>query len=196
MKFPHLDKELFKNIFEADDWYDRLLDFVAQDEAERMNISSEQVKKILNNTIMLQREDLNNAVNEASIELNRIACLTIKKDNLPMWTHYAKQHTGVCIEYDTSNIQNALTINRLFPVRYQNNFMDAISYMMRNNDKKFTFFDNIAIHKLKDWEYEQEWRLLLNKGQLFDSPEQVPMELKKTRSAILFYNTIKSNHGL
>lgn len=37
-----------------------------------------------------------------------------------MWSHYANKHTGFCVEYDISLLDNFYKLN-LFPVLYSNN---------------------------------------------------------------------------
>lgn len=173
-QFEHLDSNTFDYIFSDNDWYDKLEEFVAQEEAKKGHYSPEQIKEMLNKVNMAGYEKLNEIINTMSSKINRIACLTVKNDNLPMWTHYANNNAGVCIEYDTTTIENILILNRLFPVDYQCNVLDGVSYLFENNkdqSKLFSFLDRLAVRKLEDWKYEQEWRLILNMGHLYYSPQ-------------------------
>ncbi len=183
-QFEQIEKEKFEQIFSGDNWYNKLIDFVVRDEKQKGNIdiTLEEMKEKLNEAVMSQLELLNDTINKLSNLMNRIACLTIKNDNLPMWTHYANNHKGICIEYDTTTIKNILVLDSLFPVKYKEEFLDGIAYMMKyekDKTKMFHFFDRLAVQKLIDWEYEQEWRLILNMGHLYYSPDEIPSECKE-----------------
>lgn len=48
-------------------------------------------------------KQVSNIYNEKSNELIGVLCLTEKKDNLLMWSHYANSHKGFCIKFDASH---------------------------------------------------------------------------------------------
>lgn len=97
-------------------------------------------------------------------------------DNLPMWHHYTNGHTGICLEYDTESIENIYQINRLFPVFYVDKMPDMPEKMFHKRHPQFGFFEYLAIHKLKDWSYENEWRLVFDAGSWYYGPEDVSLE--------------------
>ena len=41
---------------------------------------------------------------------------------------------------------------------------------------EFGFMDYLAIHKLKDWRYENEWRLIYDAGSWYFGPEDIPQD--------------------
>ena len=74
-------------------------------------------------------------------------------DSLLMWSHYANQHKGVCVEYDFTDcdefrcfIQPVLYSNEVFKIKSVDE-MNIINYVIA------------SICKAKEWEYEKEWRL-------------------------------------
>jgi hypothetical protein len=104
-----------------------------------------------------------------------VICFTSEKDNLLMWAHYAKNHAGVCIEFDANasffNGQHKDSCEGLFgygtkkdsyanigeikKVRYSNKrplFIDPKEIL---NDTDFWFI------KSEVWSYEKEYRILL-----------------------------------
>ena len=105
---------------------------------------------------------------------SRFACFTTKPDNLPMWNHYAQSCSGVCLEYDPQDITNVYTINRLFPVLYVDKLPDVVERTLGKQKREFGLMDYFLIHKLKDWSYENEWRLIYNVGSWYFAPEDVP----------------------
>lgn len=73
------------------------------------------------------------------IYLIRIACFTAKETNIPMWTRYAKEHIGVCVEYDTESIKKELTLNSLYPIRYTEKLLDGMSHGQARQSSKCIF---------------------------------------------------------
>ena len=98
----------------------------------------------------------------------RVASFSEKLTNLPMWSHYANEHKGICFEYDISKIVDPYIKNRLFPVKYAPSLPNAIALMeermAEHKQPSFTLYDYFAMSKLDDWAYEKEWRLIINLG--------------------------------
>ncbi len=169
-----LEPERFSSIFGEEDWFEQLVIFVAEQTALSEKVDT--TKKLLGEIIRQEVEEFNFEVNRVSRNNIRIACFTTKPDNLPMWHHYADGHKGVCLEYNTDDIADIYQRNRLLPVFYVNHLPDITYMMMNKMQPKFDLFKYMSIHKLKDWEYEDEWRLLYDAGSWFRSPEDVPEE--------------------
>lgn len=77
-------------------------------------------------------------------------CLSAVADNVLMWSHYAAEHSGVCLEFDGK----CPIFEEAAPVTYS-------SERVRINliDKDYTA-RAVVLTKSLDWHYEQEWRLL------------------------------------
>ena len=102
----------------------------------------------------------------------RICCFTTRYDNMPMWYHYANKHSGICIEFDIEE-SNSLFKRLLFPVIYNNERFNATEYIKHIDDPSMGLerFDLYAsLFKSKDWENEDEWRLVLVGGVLETCP--------------------------
>lgn len=120
--------------------------------------------------------------------LRNVACFSESSTSFHMWGHYAKGHTGYCLEYD---LKQAFSKNEELGIRFSFNdikdsFISPVIYSEHRFDstKSFstfvlnTFFKMIGyeqqalvypdvlssfkavITKAKDWEYEKEWRLV------------------------------------
>lgn len=154
-----MSKEQFEKIFLSANWGDSLSTFVA----ERIPGGNIEDKKnfIQRKDMELLEETHVKAVKEIG-KSNRIACFSETSKSLPMWAHYANNHYGICIEYDTRLLDHPYLRERLFPVIYTNQIPDILSMFAKHQYPKHTTFDYSAIHKLNDWSYEKEWRLILS----------------------------------
>lgn len=91
---------------------------------------------------------------------------------LLMWSHYAKDHKGFCVEYDITKWHPADIRKRfLYPVIYQENLYDSTDHLINNiSNKNFNNLYPIISGSTKsmDWEYEKEWRFIFNIGDSFE----------------------------
>jgi hypothetical protein len=81
-----------------------------------------------------------------------ILCLTAHRHSLLMWAHYAREHTGICIGFDTD--VDMFTV--AMPVFYLDDIPEA-NYFDRSNVSKIA--DAAIFTKATCWAYENEWRL-------------------------------------
>ncbi len=85
-----------------------------------------------------------------------IAALTESKTSLLMWSHYAKNHTGICIEYDFEEVEKCETKTlKLLPVLYRKKMADYTP------DGSLNWMYRVYACKAKEWEYEMEWRFII-----------------------------------
>lgn len=104
--------------------------------------------------------DLNDKFKEAK-ELLRVACFSENNSSILMWSHYAQNHTGFCIEY---NLNEWDCKNHIKPVQYSNerhyisgNFADDLSPHAGRS------IMDAALYKSSEWSYEKEWRLVMSR---------------------------------
>lgn len=90
--------------------------------------------------------------------------LSEKNDNLLMWAHYGLNHTGFCVEFDAPRLReianNYIKINELIylaKINYEIAYPEIDPYKVDYDLKDFLKW---ITTKSKDWEYEQEWRLI------------------------------------
>ena len=98
---------------------------------------------------------------EKTIELLRkrfgICCFTEKRDNILMWTHYAKQHTGFCLEFDVNN-EFFRPSTRAIKVEYDG--LRPELNVLRLDSYPEGKLGEVLLIKADDWEYEKEWRIV------------------------------------
>jgi hypothetical protein len=112
-------------------------------------------------------DNMEKQICDKTANLFLIGCLCTDYKNRLMWSHYADSHKGFCIEYDYSQI-NEETLKKLpMPIIYTSkrplipwkpvldntpeNIREACNEMMLG-----------LLTKDDAWEYENEWRILIN----------------------------------
>lgn len=82
---------------------------------------------------------------------------------VPMWAHYADNHTGVCIEYNLLDFELGFE-ETCHPILYVNHadFTEEINYLNDDNRNKLKILQEPFLKKSRDWSYEDEWRILIN----------------------------------
>jgi len=98
----------------------------------------------------------------------RISCFTQTPYSMLMWSHYANNHKGFCIEYKWSDDYKKYSdiINNIFPVIYtdsRKNLVDFFISLDEGNHKKedlWNIYKYGLLSKSLDWKYQKEWRLL------------------------------------
>lgn len=93
---------------------------------------------------------------EAVYNETGIFCMTSKGDNLLMWAHYADEHKGACIEFDVT--KDPYVFCPIRKVQYDSEYR-SYNYLKEQGEA----FRSLE-YKSKDWEYEDEYRVLHNKG--------------------------------
>lgn len=109
----------------------------------------------------------------------KICSFSERNDSVLMWSHYAQNHTGFCVEYDFRfQTGEDPRLRMLHPVIYQMDIFDSTEYLIPIDPKPTV---NImlptlaAIHKSPDWQYEKEWRLVLSIGNwIIPNPYPMP----------------------
>lgn len=82
-------------------------------------------------------------------------------DHMLMWSHYADHHRGFCIEYDC---REGTKLRELaHKVRYEDSLprLTAADFAPPNSEKTL---DVLWLTKSTSWSYEQEWRVMMAKG--------------------------------
>ncbi|OMF85598.1 DUF2971 domain-containing protein [Paenibacillus sp. FSL R7-0337] len=114
----------------------------------------------------------------------KLTCFSKKGiNNMPMWAHYANNHTGYCAQYSTSDQSNSQLRSSLFPVQYTDVRIDITEIMYRytkmlidkvektnlNGKKLKTEIDDLSLFwtsfylnciKHVSWSYEEEFRFI------------------------------------
>jgi Protein of unknown function (DUF2971) len=96
----------------------------------------------------------------------KLLCLAEARDNILMWSHYGKNHTGVVLELRCiERLDSAWGAAR--PVRYETTMPllideDKLVALLSGvgNLAEDQIFENSVFVKATDWAYEREWRLV------------------------------------
>jgi len=94
-----------------------------------------------------------------------ICCFSSTVDNPLLWSHYGDQHRGLCVGYDL----NRKPKPRLHKVVYGSNRIIHTSAIMKAIvEKRHEYQErldrDVLLRKALPWSYEEEWRLLGNRG--------------------------------
>ncbi len=81
-------------------------------------------------------------------------CLSSVRDNILMWSHYADQHRGYCIEFSAAD--DAYMFGAAEPVSYSPEY-PTIEFFNPSIDEQIQL---TFLRKYDGWAYEQEWRII------------------------------------
>ncbi|RZK56893.1 MAG: DUF2971 domain-containing protein [Pedobacter sp.] len=95
----------------------------------------------------------------------KISCFTENKNNMLMWSHHAKDHSGVCFEFDTNamviylgiqtkttNLSNYLFLRTIYDSKCKN-------YIFQSSEDSSSLLMWLKTKSI-EWEYENEIRLV------------------------------------
>lgn len=129
--------------------------------------------------------NLMQCVNDSFQELKRdlrVACFAKNNDSILMWSHYAENHTGFCIEYDFN--QSPLK-QHLHPVQYSKE-RKFIPGTFANSDGATAnqIIYEAVLHKFEGWKYEEEWRCVFHRQNLNPYPFEIGRYLFDVKDCI------------
>lgn len=95
-----------------------------------------------------------------------IGCLCTNPKNRLMWSHYADSHKGFCVEYDFSGTDEDTLSKLPLPIIYTEErplvpWKAALDNTKENIDAASAQLMLGLLTKDRDWEYENEWRILI-----------------------------------
>ncbi len=116
-----------------------------------------------------------------------ICCLSEDFKSTLMWSHYAHNHSGICVEIElpeTNKILHKVIYSELRP--------EFPFVKIKNRDKFFQGQDfiNQFIIKNSHWEYEKEWRILYLFDMVNDDMKPYDLFIKEEFSEYEFVNEI------
>ena len=146
------------------------------------NISYDEISRVYNPRIC---DNLNRVRQEVKRDI-QLTCFSERVDSILMWSHYADNHKGFCIEYDTEKI-DLIYKRYLLPVIYQKEVYDYTMLAVQS-DRSFILameylnsdynLNAVAkgvwiplLIKAQEWYYEKEWRIIL--PSLFDDSSRL-----------------------
>lgn len=111
-------------------------------------------------------DEVDSKLAEKMKNLFLVGCLCTSYKNRLMWSHYADSHKGFCIEYDFSEPEADVLSKLPLPVFYSENrplvpWKAAIDNSVENMEEAYAEIMMGLLTKDKEWEYENEWRILI-----------------------------------
>jgi hypothetical protein len=95
-----------------------------------------------------------------------VSCFSETPSSILMWSHYAGNHRGFCLEFDATSEP----FNKIRKVSYSQT-MPAFDLVPMLCDQDFDQILDLFCTKSADWEYEREWRAMhKNAGTAFHYP--------------------------
>lgn len=120
-------------------------------------------------------------------EYTLVYSLTTTFDNAPMWTLYANDYNGICIEYDAMEI--FVKYNwRLGPIEYTDEIPKTDYSNTPNGILQFIY--STCISKNKRWKNEDEWRITYIQ---FSDKAKERNDIIKPKSIIMGNNVSEEN---
>ncbi len=96
-----------------------------------------------------------------------VYCLSEMYRNVTMWSHYAENHSGLCLGIQISQDVFAEKVSYV-PEAPKVNFSELLDDGPTQNDYKWIF------SKHHDWQHEKEWRIVVRQGhQLWPLPGEI-----------------------
>lgn len=120
-----------------------------------------------------------------------MTCFTEHNDNYLMWSHYADDHKGFCIEYDVKKLKSdPLEITKhLFPVLYSTDRLsDDINTLIQDvrsmnealnkgneydGEYELDYLLPRFLKKNPVWKYENEWRIVYTINEMYKINDNV-----------------------
>ena len=132
-------------------------------------------------------KSLRNDASECMDELKdavRVVCLSETYDSMLMWSHYARNHTGYCIEYEFN--KDDMYYSSLHQVRYTKDRFNISKKDILEGRKDI--IDKTVCSKADVWSYEKEWRIV-TENYIKTRPSKVD---PKTRCVLQLKDNIKA----
>ncbi|MBL9114259.1 MAG: DUF2971 domain-containing protein [Verrucomicrobiaceae bacterium] len=105
----------------------------------------------------------------------RILCCSHRNDSILMWSHYAEQHKGLVIEFETSEILEGIDLTpEAYEVRYRSNPASIPGLHADVNSFEEGLL-RVLTTKALEWSYEEEVRIRVPSLDGLD--KEVPLDL-------------------
>lgn len=91
-------------------------------------------------------------------------CLSSTNKSNAMWAHYANNHDGICIEYNLNKPKAKYFRDLCFEVEYVKKSDDTreLKTHIEYDEYSNNFMLKPFLRKSSEWNYEKEWRVILN----------------------------------
>lgn len=125
-----------------------------------------EIKKVVNRILQMQMDAMIERSYRKAMRALKVCSFSTRYDSLLMWAHYADNHKGICIEYNTTEFEYSDYRARfLFPVIYTDKLLDVTDLLVGDSkDINIYRYTLSSLCKSECWSYEHEWRLVFPHG--------------------------------
>lgn len=90
----------------------------------------------------------------------KVSCFTSKNDSCLMWSHYANEHKGFCVEYyiEENDVNLLPVIYNTERKQLEKEVLEQVDSFIRSNTTWKIMRDSLLTKSI-EWSYENEWRL-------------------------------------
>lgn len=124
------------------------------------------------NALINRLKSLKKEWNKAIDDSFGVSCFCEDYNNILMWSHYSKKHTGFCVEYDVRNIFLNEYDQLFSPVVYSKKRVSVVvsnkkirPYTDYKIDANAVYSLDAIFTKSSIWSYEKEWRKVVGAGE-------------------------------
>jgi hypothetical protein len=123
---------------------------------EAQGLSKEQIEAEVTRIMLSKFSSVEHIKSHILGRLSRvgISCLSENPRSLLMWSHYAKHHKGVVLQFDVAHDPEVLST--ALQVTYTEEF-PVLNFAAKDQNEQFSKYIR---QKFNDWSYEKEWRIL------------------------------------
>tara|TARA_R100000935_G_C2812392_1_gene155611 strand:- start:530 stop:1321 length:792 start_codon:yes stop_codon:yes gene_type:complete len=103
-------------------------------------------------------------VEEARKQIRSLGVLSLSmvSDSILLWSHYADEHRGICIEFERNIDEDSGILENSRPVIYSDMYPTPSVDQLVLDPRALT--NKVVYTKSHHWAYEREWRLWKDKG--------------------------------
>lgn len=127
----------------------------------------------MSDAIVTKKVSLKSKLETFKKEIEELGILSLASSNknLLMWSHYGDEHYGMCLEFVRESGNKLANDIETRPIHYTDNHPTLTPKALLDSDKKMSSKRRILYAKSKHWEYEDEWRHIVEAGnQLYPWP--------------------------
>ncbi|PMG18390.1 DUF2971 domain-containing protein [Vibrio splendidus] len=116
--------------------------------------------------VAFERKSLSSDIDRFHHKLKNFGIVSLAESasDILMWSHYADNHKGICIELERHENNELGNIGATRKVSYTKKYPSLNSKFLLNEDKFEASLQRVLYTKSEQWKYEQEWRTFKPEG--------------------------------
>lgn len=111
-----------------------------------------EINSLIENIMESKFQFYENSPIEKDLDNTGILSLASSWNNILLWSHYAMQHQGICVGFNSKK--------DVFMSAQEVSYSDDFPIIIRPDDSSVTMLEKTFLRKSLCWKYEEEWRVL------------------------------------